>query len=464
MANSGGKITAPVSFADVNYVLGSNKTDLGQLCKLSNINKWARFKPVRHSTKGVITITQRHNAGYGFYGNDGIPFVTDASRLMNNMVYTIIQAKEMGGSQTYWIYSKPAGGNNTPYRLSDFVAKPNDATTVPWVGSLAGYNHNAAFPVKVSLTGAGVEVVSGVYQVNTQTASTITWEIENMGEDLCVQDFFNWSVGYLDPDCKWRPVVQLFYPNGTTPWYNVDRPTASAGGTEITESRSTKLTVSLSTANKVEGQLYHACIGIGCTDASASIFPSPNEDLFILPYDINDAAHWTSQFYYPIKFVSYEARIISVTELYYFDDGRVTWVKASGDAPYFTVGANMAQQIRVKMTITKQPGVGSAYFVPEHPSSSAHTPYFYIIGKESKNGGAETTYFLQPTNSSYSNITEIQIPQGAKTETVTLYATMLTNVARGETKDYHMYSQQTTDHPADPNHFVHNGYFRISRS
>lgn len=456
MANSNGKITAPVSFADVNYVLGTSHTDLALLCKDSHINKWARFKPVRHSTKGIITISQRYNAWYGFNGNNGIPYITDASRLMNNMVYTIIQAKEMAGSQTYWIYNKPSGGDNTPYRLSDFIAKPNDATIVPWVGSLYGYNHNAAFPVKVSLTGAGVEVVNGIYQVNIQTASTITWEIENMGEDLCVQDFFDWSV--VTSSCVWRPVVQLFYPNGTTPWYNVDRPTATAGGTQIAESRSTKLTVSLSTANKVENQLYHACIGIGCTNASASMFPSPNEDLFILPYDINDAAHWTSQFYYPIKFVSYEARIISVTELYYFDDGRVTWVKASGDAPYFTVGANMAQQIRVKMTITKQPNVGSAYFVPEHPSSSAHTPYFYIIGKESKSGGAETTYYLQPTNSSYTNVTEIEIPQGAKTETVTLYATMYTNVARGETKDYHMYSQQGTAG------FVHNGYFRITRS
>ena len=46
MANSGGIISAPVSFADVNSVLGTSHTSLGLLCTDNNINKWAKYKPV----------------------------------------------------------------------------------------------------------------------------------------------------------------------------------------------------------------------------------------------------------------------------------------------------------------------------------------------------------------------------------------------------------------------------------
>jgi len=40
MAHSEGIVTAPVGFADVNAVLGTSHTDLGNLCKDTHIGQW----------------------------------------------------------------------------------------------------------------------------------------------------------------------------------------------------------------------------------------------------------------------------------------------------------------------------------------------------------------------------------------------------------------------------------------
>lgn len=47
------KITAPVSIEDVRQVLVASSRDLGTLCKHTNINPFARFKPVRLSWKST---------------------------------------------------------------------------------------------------------------------------------------------------------------------------------------------------------------------------------------------------------------------------------------------------------------------------------------------------------------------------------------------------------------------------
>lgn len=46
MSVTNGKVTAPVSIADIQQVLGVNSGDLGTLCRSDKINMWAKFKPV----------------------------------------------------------------------------------------------------------------------------------------------------------------------------------------------------------------------------------------------------------------------------------------------------------------------------------------------------------------------------------------------------------------------------------
>ena len=46
---------APVSIRDVQIATGCGDNDLGTLVMNANINMWARFKPVRYPSVGLIT-------------------------------------------------------------------------------------------------------------------------------------------------------------------------------------------------------------------------------------------------------------------------------------------------------------------------------------------------------------------------------------------------------------------------
>lgn len=82
MSHNNGKIYIDTSvtpnkgidpIADVAYVLGRNTGDYGQLCgdvdnlgvRVNAINKWAKNKPVRHSSVAVLTSAQRISALHG---------------------------------------------------------------------------------------------------------------------------------------------------------------------------------------------------------------------------------------------------------------------------------------------------------------------------------------------------------------------------------------------------------------
>ena len=107
MANSNGKITAPVSFADVNAVLGTSHTDLGNLCKDTHINMWAKYKPLHLSYFiGIPTEAMLKAVKYG------LSLYSSAS------LSTIIS--NTNGTLNGWTYSKPSGGAASPYRLHDF--------------------------------------------------------------------------------------------------------------------------------------------------------------------------------------------------------------------------------------------------------------------------------------------------------------------------------------------------------
>ena len=118
MAHSSGLITAPVSFADVNATLGTSHTDLGNLCKDSHINKWAKYKPVVNTVIKIMSQLDANNNWLnatwwkGTNGNCGITYTS----------YT-----KVGDARTaiinktaIWSYTKPSGGSSSPYRLTDF--------------------------------------------------------------------------------------------------------------------------------------------------------------------------------------------------------------------------------------------------------------------------------------------------------------------------------------------------------
>lgn len=128
MANSSGKITAPVrQKADVQYVLTgstSGSAALSDLCTHANIKPFAKYKPVRN-TSATPDRTTNINPWWKVDGDCGlVPYIL--SRGYSDVV------NHCDGTMNGWQYLKP-NGSTYPYRLLDFDK----------------YNHNVSTSVKM---------------------------------------------------------------------------------------------------------------------------------------------------------------------------------------------------------------------------------------------------------------------------------------------------------------------------
>lgn len=124
----------PISISQVASALGAASNDLGTLCTHENINMWAKWKPVSFKSLGELTLEQQRSVSFGL-------FVPD-SGIVNAL--SVSKAGEIADITTNeWEYSlKPTGGENSPYRLSDF----------------RGYNHDAQPPIEVQFPSEGRSV------------------------------------------------------------------------------------------------------------------------------------------------------------------------------------------------------------------------------------------------------------------------------------------------------------------
>jgi hypothetical protein len=115
MANSGGLITAPVSIQDVRQVLGNSSTDLGTLCKASQINMWAKYKPILYPKVGIMT-----DSDFATDMGAGTSYrITWGIKRKASFIYSDFE--ENGTIKTeVWTWNKPTGGSASPYRLADF--------------------------------------------------------------------------------------------------------------------------------------------------------------------------------------------------------------------------------------------------------------------------------------------------------------------------------------------------------
>ena len=141
MAYNNGIITAPVSVYDIQRVLGVGSPDVGTLCKHANINKWAKYKPVRLN---LIDITPQwdytnnvwRSSATWYKGNASIYNAYGWAAPYNNSLLTLLNScynrnNTPAGTHNGWESQLPRGGSyNEPYRLTDF----------------AQYNHKAYKP------------------------------------------------------------------------------------------------------------------------------------------------------------------------------------------------------------------------------------------------------------------------------------------------------------------------------
>lgn len=103
-----------ISVAMVKAELGAATNVVGQLCIHPNINKWSRWKPVRHSS--ITPITQAQLASVNFGLTPPNPS-TDYTAVMD----------------VKWGYSRPTGGLSSPYRLGDFRNYNKTAGAIAYV-------------------------------------------------------------------------------------------------------------------------------------------------------------------------------------------------------------------------------------------------------------------------------------------------------------------------------------------
>lgn len=126
MAHSNGYISAPISFADINATLGTSHTDLGYLCRDSNINKWAKYKPVEKNlidTTGQLDGNKEWLSSASWWkGNNGNCGIT-----CNTYTTPASARAAIANGLVVWGYIPPSGGSNSPYRLIDFNQYKHDA-------------------------------------------------------------------------------------------------------------------------------------------------------------------------------------------------------------------------------------------------------------------------------------------------------------------------------------------------
>ena len=111
--------TLKCSQSDMSQISSRNTFDLGRLCTNTNINKWAKYKPIHHSGLQILSESARTDRqGDGEYYGVKIRMDSMDMGSLHNVTFA---------------YNRPKGGASSPYRLSDFI---NEAGT-------AGYNHLA---------------------------------------------------------------------------------------------------------------------------------------------------------------------------------------------------------------------------------------------------------------------------------------------------------------------------------
>lgn len=123
MAYSGNIITPPVSIHDLQKCFGKSKTDLGTLISISDINKWAKYKPIVVPRRiDRLTNADISNAKYGLTPalNSMLYSKSDAGSTGTSIVADTDELEQVLNSNAQWTYAKPGGTLSAPFRLADF--------------------------------------------------------------------------------------------------------------------------------------------------------------------------------------------------------------------------------------------------------------------------------------------------------------------------------------------------------
>lgn len=125
-----GKVTTPINVADLSQLLNRSQEDInkveysnlltsvGGLCTHTNINMWAKYRPMAGLPMGEVTDAQRKTVNFGL----NIPYYRSAKELE-----TAIRNESAD-----WQIKLPTGGEKSPYSLAHFIGYNHKAHVDAW--------------------------------------------------------------------------------------------------------------------------------------------------------------------------------------------------------------------------------------------------------------------------------------------------------------------------------------------
>lgn len=433
MAYSNYRITAPVSFADVNSALGTSHTDLGNLCKDSHINKWARYKPFSAPILGLPTESQRQDYYYGLLP----PLMKKQSSFFNELAWDCMCGKRTvsinaGG---LWDYVKPSGGVNSPYRLQDFV----DVS-----GTTAGYEAQSIGSISVTpATGSSVGCIDkGNHELELalQTRKYITFAFYELGyPHIPIWAFFQraYNDTYTNPI---RIRIGIFEDNGSTPWYErsatvvaqtIATPTLTANGMSALN---VDVSFSDSKFSSNTNKIYYVVIGFQrCSSDGVSVDPNGLGSAYGLlpPYSETNNANQAWPFLWKVRLANYFTRTIK------FEYGNNTLGYGTNSWFTYTMGYFSAHWISGDLFLVCKISLNATAltFVNQNGTSGGSGTKIQFAATCPIAHG-ETLYYATPSNSSRQTPPTVAIPTGSESQFHTLYMWIDGNV-RPSTAGYY---------------------------
>lgn len=229
--------TLKCSQSDMTQISSRNTFDLGRLCTHSNINKWAKYKPIHHSGLQILSESARTDRqGDGEYYGVKIRMDSMDMSSLHNVTFA---------------YNRPKGGASSPYRLSDFI---NESGT-------AGYNHLAEPSVYGSVSwqpkdkqlyldgGASSDDIQVTFGTNTDDSLSIDFaslldasgsiKLSSLYPIVMVDDY---AIALkVKNDLGGYAAMPLGSGGLRVAGFHRDRPTSGSGGTSSSESGSGSL-------------------------------------------------------------------------------------------------------------------------------------------------------------------------------------------------------------------------------
>ena len=229
--------TLKCSQSDMSQISSRNTFDLGRLCTHTNINKWAKYKPIHHSGLQILSESARTDRqGDGEYYGVKIRMDSMDMGSLHNVTFA---------------YNRPKGGASSPYRLSDFI---NENGT-------AGYNHLAKPSVYGSVSwqpqykqlyldgGASSDDIQVTFGTNTDDTLSIDFaslldasgsiKLSSLYPIVMVDDY---AIALkVKNDLGGYAAMPLGSGGLRVAGFHRDRPTSGSGGTSSSESGSGSL-------------------------------------------------------------------------------------------------------------------------------------------------------------------------------------------------------------------------------